>query len=140
MAASPLPFEFVVVGPPLSLQVKRRDRLEQWQAQIRRAALERWPSHALPVSTAVELSIVYYYDQVTILDTDNIIQPIQEALTGLVYTHNRCVSDIVSRGREISRGFQIRGVTPALAEGICSDQEFLQIKVASAPKLERLDP
>ena len=143
MAASPsppnpLPFEFTVVGPPLSARSKRRDRLEQWQAKIRHAALRHWPSYALPVNHPVELSVICYSDSLIIPNTE-IIQPIQEALSGLAYLHSRCVSDTVSRGRDMSRGVRIRGVTPALAEGLGSKQEFLHIKVVAAPQLERSD-
>ena len=138
MAARPLPFEFVVVGLPLSPQSQRRDHQEQWQAHIRHAALKRWPSSTPPVSIPVELSIIYYYDyhdRVMLFD-DVLTHLIQDALAGLVYRQSDCVSDLIRRGRNMSNGFQLHSVTPALAEGLCSAQAFLQIKVAPAPRFE----
>jgi crossover junction endodeoxyribonuclease RusA len=133
-----LPFEFVVIGTPISLQAKNRERLQAWKNSVRRAAEKFWSIS--PTQELVELTVVYYYDMTTALDVDNIIKPIQDALIGLVYTDDRQVTDVISRKRDLNGSFRIRGMSRILAEGFCVGEEFLYIKVDIAPDLKDLAP
>lgn len=133
-----LPFEFIVAGPPVSLQAKRRERLQTWKDTVRQAAEKHWISGTPPTDDFVEVTVLYYYDTTTALDTDNIIKPIQDALNGLVYTDDRQVTDVISRKRDLNGSFRVRGMSRVLAEGFCIGAEFLYIKVDIAPDLEQL--
>jgi hypothetical protein len=45
MESNPLlPFEFVVIGTPISLQAKNRERLQAWKNFVRQAAEKSWGS------------------------------------------------------------------------------------------------
>jgi crossover junction endodeoxyribonuclease RusA len=132
------PFEFIVSGPPISLQSKNRQRLQAWKSQVRKAAQQRLQQNMSPTADCIELTVIYYYDADTNLDTDNIIKPIQDALNGLVYTDDKQVTDIISRKRDLNGAFKIRGMPRTLAEGFCIGEPFLYIKVDVPPSLEVL--
>jgi len=79
------PFEFFVKGPPLSQQTRNPARLREWKAYVRSEAAIRWPAEA-PVEVALKLTVVYYHERAAVLiDHDNLVKPIQDALAGLVY-------------------------------------------------------
>jgi crossover junction endodeoxyribonuclease RusA len=51
-------FEFIVDGPPVSQQIRRRERLREWQAKVRQEAEIYWPSETAPIDGFVMLQIV----------------------------------------------------------------------------------
>ena len=128
----PLPFEFVVDGPPVSQQTRRRERYHAWKDEVRRVAEESWPRSELPVADPVALSIVYFYSE-TAMDVDNIPKPISDALKGLVYVDDSQVNDVVCRRRDLSSGLRVIAPSPVLADGFARGGEFLYISVDFAP-------
>ena len=38
----PIPFEFVIGGPPVSQQSRRRERVREWTEEVEVAARKRW--------------------------------------------------------------------------------------------------
>ncbi len=131
-------FEFIVDGPPISQQTRRRDRLRAWKDTIRREA-ERYLSTSVPpINGLVEVTVIYFYVGVP-LDTDNIIKPILDALIGLVYNNDDQVTDVVSRKRNLHSSFKITNLSPVLAEGFSRGNEFLYIRIDEAPNQEEFD-
>jgi len=133
-----LPLEFIIAGPPVSLQTRNRSRLQAWKADVRRAATNVLAPGLLPTDDLVKIMITYYYDT-SAPDVDNIIKPIQDALVALIYTDDCQVTDAISRKRNLNGYFQIRGMSPILAEGFCSGKEFLHITVDIAPDPRELN-
>ncbi len=127
-----IPFEFIVNGPPISLQTKRRSRLQAWKATVRQEAERYWTIGSPPTAELVTIAITYYFEGAS-LDVDNMIKPIQDALNGLVYADDKQVSDAVGRKRDLDGSFRIKGMSPVLAEGFCRGNEFLHIRVEEAP-------
>lgn len=128
----PIPFEFIVNGPPVSLQTRRRANLRAWKATVRQEAERYWPVGSPPTTDIIRITITYYYEGAA-LDVDNMIKPIQDALIGLVYDDDRQVTDAVGRKRDLDGSFRIKGMSPLLAEGFCRGHEFLHIRIESAP-------
>jgi len=134
-----LPFEFVIQGPPVSAQAQDRRRLEAWKRLVRQAAQARWPKRRKPVASAVQLSVSYFHDRVTIrLDNDNLVKPIQDALNGLVYEDDRLITDTRLRKTCLDGAFHVRGLSSVLAGGFRSGREFLHVIVDAAPGHEDL--
>jgi len=129
------PFEFVIAGPPLSLQTRNRQRYQAWKDAVRGAAAARWPATLAPTSESVKIRITYYYDRNS-PDVDNIIKPIQDALNGLIYVDDRQVIETTSRRRRRDRSFRISVMSPVLAAGIEQDVEFLHVEVVLAGNAE----
>jgi Holliday junction resolvase RusA-like endonuclease len=132
-----LPFEFTIKGPPVSLQTKNRQRLQQWKAAVAAAAATAW-THAHAVADEVAVTITYYYEDVS-PDVDNIIKPIQDALIGIVFNDDGQVVDTKSRKRLIDGSFRIRGASAILLSAFADGDDFLHIKVEDAPDMEDLD-
>jgi crossover junction endodeoxyribonuclease RusA len=130
-------FEFIVDGPPVSQQTRRRERLRAWKEVVRGEAEKYWSSEQKPATGSVMLQITYYFDAVA-MDVDNIIKPIQDAMIGLAYVDDDQVTDVVVRKRDLSGNFRVEEMTTTLAEGFARGNEFLHIVVTDAPGQEVL--
>ncbi|MCL6435837.1 MAG: RusA family crossover junction endodeoxyribonuclease [Leptolyngbyaceae cyanobacterium HOT.MB2.61] len=138
-----LPFEFVVIGKPVSHQTKDRKRLQAWKTVVRSTAEACWKS-STPTGVPVRVVITHYYDaepgdESGVPDSDNIVKPVRDALNGLIYVDDYQVTDFVSRRRSLNGSFRVKGMSPVLAEGFCSGQEFLHIRIEVAPDPSELN-
>ncbi|MEH2052071.1 RusA family crossover junction endodeoxyribonuclease [Nostoc sp.] len=131
-------FEFIVDGPPVSQQTRKRgkgNRLEDWKKTVLQEAKKYWSSEQKIATGWVMLQITYFYDSDQ-MDVDNIVKPIQDALKELAYYDDRQVSDLVVRKRNLSGNLRIENMTSTLAEGFARGNEFLHIVVIDAPNQE----
>ena len=130
-------FEFILDGPPVSQQARRRDRLRAWKVTVRQEAEKYWLSEQKATTGFVMLQVTYFYDAIAI-DVDNIVKPIQDAIIGLAYVDDDQITDVLVRKRNLSSNFRIENMTSTLAEGFSSGNEFLHIVVTDAPDQEVL--
>ena len=130
-------FEFIVDGPPVSQQARRRERLREWKTTVRQEAEKYWSSDQQTATGFVMLQITYFYDSVA-MDLDNIVKPIQDSIIGLAYVDDDQVTDIIVRKRNLSGNFKIENMTSILAEGFARGNQFLHIVVLDAPDQEVL--
>lgn len=130
-------FEFIVDGPPVSQQTRRRERLKAWKTTVRQEAEKYWSSEQKIATGLMMLQIIYFYDAVA-MDVDNIVKPIQDAIIGLVYVDDDQVTDVLVRKRDLSGNFKVENMTSTLAEGFARGNEFLHIVVIDAPDQEVL--
>jgi crossover junction endodeoxyribonuclease RusA len=138
-----LPFEFVVIGKPISHQAKERKRVQAWKDQVRSVAESYWKGN-VPLGETIQVVITHYYDIVggdesAVPDSDNIVKPIRDALNGLIYVDDYQITDFISRRRNLNGSFRVKGISPALAEGFSKGQEFLHIRIEPAPDPGDLD-
>jgi Holliday junction resolvase RusA-like endonuclease len=91
-----LPFEFVVEGPPVSQQTRRRDRLPPWRDAVRSAAALLWSADDAPVEQDVTVEMTHFFIGAP-GDVDNFPKPVLDALEGLVFLDDRQVSELVTR-------------------------------------------
>ncbi|MFN6538973.1 MAG: RusA family crossover junction endodeoxyribonuclease [Nostoc sp. EkiNYC01] len=106
-------FEFIVDGPPVSQQTRKRgkgNRLEDWKKTVRQEAEKYWSLEQKTATGWVMLQITYFYDSVQI-DVDNIAKPIQDAIKGLAYVDDNQVSDLLVRKRNLSPNLRIENMT-----------------------------
>ena len=132
-----LPFEFIVVGTPVSHQSKNKKRIRAWKSQILSAAQSRWPPTTPPLTCEITLEITYFYDTAA-PDVDNIIKPVQDALIGLVYHDDAAVTRTSSRKSRLDGAFRVRGVSTELASALAIGNEFLRVRVLPGPEHEDL--
>jgi crossover junction endodeoxyribonuclease RusA len=143
MMSPVLPFEFIVTGKPISHQTKDKKRLQAWKSEVRRVAEVCWgTSH--PLGEPVRVVITHYYDVIpgyenNVPDSDNIVKPVRDALNGVVYVDDYQVTDFVSRRRSLNGSFRVKGMSPVLAKGFTTGEEFLHIRVEAAPDPSALD-
>lgn len=132
-----VPFEFIVTGRPISQQTKQKQRLQNWKTAVRKAAELAWPLPE-PLSHPLQIIMTHYYDaqqgdESGVPDSDNIIKPVREALSGLIYLKEAQITDFQSRRRNLNGSFRLKGLSRVLAEGFCRGKEFLYLRVEEAP-------
>ncbi|NJL57297.1 RusA family crossover junction endodeoxyribonuclease [bacterium] len=131
-----LPFEFIVIGKPVSHQAKDRQRVRAWKETVRRVAETCWKPNP-PLGDLLRVTITHYFDapldEDNVPDSDNIVKPVRDALNGVIYVDDYQISDFVSRRRNLNSSFRVRGMSPVLAEGFCKGEEFLHIMVEQSP-------
>lgn len=126
--------EFVVDGPPVSQQARRRRRLHDWKAEVRQAAARYWPEGQLPLDRSLMLTVTYFYDDPdTRMDVDNIPKPISDSLNGLAYTDDVQITDCLVRKRSLSALLEVQNPSDVLAEGLSRGTDFLYIVLDHAP-------
>jgi crossover junction endodeoxyribonuclease RusA len=128
-----LPFEFVVIGDPVSYQSHNRERLKQWQESVRQAAELAWSSNPLIESPCLLLVVYYFGPRPVLLDNDNLIKPIQDALNGLVYRDDKQITDTIIRRTSVAQTFVISNNSDILLEAIRRSEGFLYVRVEDAP-------
>lgn len=97
---------------------------------MRHAAQQAMPNGAQLYAGPVRVVITYYHDgERPIVDTDNIIKPIQDALSGVVYVDDRQVTNSDCGRCRIDEALRVRGMSVALALAFSAGREFVHIKV-----------
>lgn len=135
MALFVLLLEFVIDGPPVSQQARRRERVRQWRDAVRRVAEHHWQAGELPATGPIMLTVLYFYERGS-MDIDNLPKPIADALKGLVYRDDEQVTDIVCRKRNLNRELRIVNPSLVLSEGFSRGNQFLYIVIEEAPDQE----
>jgi crossover junction endodeoxyribonuclease RusA len=130
-----LPFEFVIQGPPVSQQTRRRARLRAWIEELKEAIVDRWPADEPPTLGPIRVIITHIYVEVAV-DLDNLAKPVLDALKGLVYQDDGQVTDIAMRKRDLARSLRIVSPSEMLLEALRRDAEFLHVLVEEAPDQE----
>jgi crossover junction endodeoxyribonuclease RusA len=130
-----LPFEFVIEGPPVSQQTRRRARRQAWVDEVRRNAMSRWLAGEPPATGAISVEITHIFAGVA-GDLDNLAKPVLDALKGLVYEDDRQVTDLTVRKRDLTRGLRAEISWPRFLEALNRGGEFLHVLVQAAPDQE----
>ena len=125
-----LPFEFVIDGPPVSQQARRRERVREWTAEVQNVAMRTWDLEP-PVTGAVMVTITYFFDGSPFV-VDNIPKPILDALKGTVFSDDAQVFDLLCRKRDLTEHLQIHNPSPELIGYLQQSTQFLHILVADA--------
>ena len=130
----PIPFEFVIAGPPVSQQARNPDLREQWKERLQDAARQGWDA-APPVAEPVSVAITYFFDHAQ-LDVDNIPKPILDALQGIVYVDDAQVFDLLCRKRDLNDVLDIPDPPPELTGYLGGKEQVLHISFAESPSPE----
>lgn len=129
---SMLPFEFIVIDTPVSYRTHNKKKLRKWQETVQTKARIQWPDGESPINRPIQVSVVYYYEGES-LDVDNMIKPILDALTGLIYIDDCLVTTCHSTKEDLNGRFRVRGMSTILAQGFCSGREFIHVKITESP-------
>ena len=121
-------FEFVRLGIPCTVQTRNKSRLDNYRRDLRRVAVGLWDGNEPPVTVPVSVTINYYFTS-DVLDVDNIIKPILDALNGLVYQDDLQVVKVASQKGPVPTGPLLSGVAPVLSAGLRSRDDFLHVLV-----------
>lgn len=126
----PMPFEFVIDGPPVSQQARNRSRVAEWTRTVQDVAESTWENEP-PYSGEVAVTITYLFEG-TSLDIDNVPKPILDALKGVVYSDDSQVSDLMCRKRRLTGDLRIPAPSQLLIETRERLRQFLHVTVNQA--------
>jgi hypothetical protein len=91
------------------------------------------------VEVRLKLTVVYYHERQSVLiDHDNMIKPIQDALAGLIYKNDRQITDAQTRKTNIDGRFRLRHLSAVYARAFGGGREFVYIRIDEAPSHEEL--
>jgi len=131
-------FDFFVEGPPLSQQTRNPARLRDWKGYVRSQAENSWSGREIE-EAALKITVVYYHERQSVLiDHDNMIKPIQDALAGLVYKNDRQITDAQTRKTNIDGRFRLRHLSRVYARAFAGGRPFVYIRIEKAPNHEEL--
>ncbi len=105
-----LPWECVVLGIPVSVNVRIKVRKQRWRDAVQAAADAEWPAGEAPLACKLKIHITYYHDRAP-LDVDNMIKPIQDALNGIVYVDDKQLTDTHGHLRDLNGAYRVRGLS-----------------------------
>jgi Holliday junction resolvase RusA-like endonuclease len=78
----------------------------------------------------LKLTVVYYHErQSALIDHDNMIKPIQDALAGLIYQNDRQITDAQTRKTNIDGRFRLRHLSPVYARAFAGGKQFFYIRI-----------
>lgn len=126
----PLPFEFIVVGVPVSANARGWAK-EMWKGQVQDAAMPRWEPNS-PITDELQATLIYFFKNGSV-DVDNMIKPTLDALNGMIYADDAQVSQVLARKSELIRGIVVAGATDELVEALTRQTDFLFVKIDGPP-------
>ena len=130
-----LPLEFIVVGPPVSLNADPAPK-RKWKERVNRAAKSSWKPSAAVIEDVAVLIDYFCYDttpgRTGWIDVDNVPKPVLDALEGLVFKNDNQVIDIACRRRNLFDAPRIGNVTVLLYPYLDRTDPFLRVKISSA--------
>jgi crossover junction endodeoxyribonuclease RusA len=132
-------FEFVVEGPPVSSQARRRRHRDAWQATIVAAIRARWPEGTPLIASDIAVTISHFFDAAP-ADVDNIPKLILDALKGVVLTDDQHVSDLIVQRRPLAGPYIVMTASPELSRGVALGREFLHVAISTPPGRGELRP
>lgn len=98
------PLEFFLEGVPLALGASSRSR-ERWKARVAEAVRSKLQAGCWAVEGPIAVTIFYFPSGPMQGDLDNIVKPILDAMTALVYLDDRQVERLLVRKFEPHRPF-----------------------------------
>jgi crossover junction endodeoxyribonuclease RusA len=126
-------FEMLIPRRPVSHQSKNRENLQAWKKFIGDCVKAAW-NNATPYNLpGLQFTLVYFCAD---FPADNIVQPIYEALVGIVFADDTLVADVDSHRRFIADGIDIAHLPPLLAKGAALGEECVYVRVSLAKGLE----
>ncbi len=123
------PVEFVVEGVPVSQQAKRPKTREAWKQRVRTAAKAELSEGHWATEVPVHVTIFYFAVAEMAGDLDNIVKPILDGLSGLVYLDDGQVERILVQKFERGRFTTFRQPSARLAEAADMSRPRVYIEV-----------
>lgn len=127
-----LRFEFVVPGRPVSTQERDREKYQAWKRLVRSHAELMYPKP--PAGVRLRLTVVFLC--YASIDVDNLIKPIQDALTGWAYQDDEQVTDVDSHRRWLRERAEFQLLPPMLKEAWLAGGECVYVRGEEARSLE----
>jgi Holliday junction resolvase RusA-like endonuclease len=123
-------FEFTIEGPGVSINAKSNNarRYRNWVEAVAAAAKELWATNEKPITGPVEVRIYNYYT-VPLIDVDNIIKSILDALKNVVYNDDSQVFRVISEKIDLAFDTRVSVPSDLLAAALEKYSELIHVVV-----------
>jgi Holliday junction resolvase RusA-like endonuclease len=123
---------FIVEGSPVSHQTKNKKALGTWKAKVRAEAAKAWMQP--PMTGLLQCTIIHFFAGSDVLmDDDNLVKPIRDALNKLVYTDDRQIRHSFHAQMSNAGRYQISGAAKLVVDALREGKVFVYIRVEDAP-------
>ncbi len=133
---SKVEFEFVVPGPPLSVNTAKSQsgKHRKWREKVRQAAKAQWDreertSETIPTDRPVEIRIATYFTLLA-LDVDNVIKPIMDSLKGTIYKDDKQIYHLTSLRVDLKSPPTIESPSLLLADALETYPELVHVELS----------
>ena len=127
------PLEFVVLGTPVSLQVKRTASKTAWKNRVKQASSEVLPEGHFCTEEPVAVTLFYFPATTMVGDIDNIVKPVLDALRQHVYADDRQVERVWVQKFEPGKVFQFSNPSKALSDALVGERPVLFVRLTNDP-------
>jgi crossover junction endodeoxyribonuclease RusA len=132
-----LPFEFVVFGVPISLQASGSSR-GAWKAKVAATARENAPAGYWATADQLSVTIIYFSLGPSTIDTDNMVKPILDALSGIIWMNDNQVAEVIARKTDRSSLASFTNPPPDIAAAMTTEEPFVYVRVRRMGRHEEL--
>ena len=129
-----LPLEFVVMSTPISAQGSAEAK-RLWKQLVKSAADDALKSGDQPSNDSLTLRIAYFYMDAPAADLDNIVKPIQDALTGIAFANDVQVVDLIASMRPKAGNDRFE-MSVSLSSGFAGNSDFVHVVVDYSSRIE----
>lgn len=125
------PFEFIVIGTPVSFQRANRAARKAWRDQVRSASARTLPEGHFATDQPVAVTMYYFPEDRMVGDIDNIIKLTLDALRQHVYLDDDQVERIVIQKFERDRDFAFTDPSETLVACMAGTKPALYIRIST---------
>jgi hypothetical protein len=129
--------EFIVPGRPISMQSASRAAFRAWIERVAVAAIGAAPRIPAFWEPTVRLTIVFI-GRSWRLDVDNVIKPLQDALSMIFYADDDRARDVQCHRRSFDEEVDADRLPPLLGEAWREQRECTYVRVQDTSRLEDL--
>jgi crossover junction endodeoxyribonuclease RusA len=130
------PIEFVVNGTPVSLQARRSEARDEWKDRVRSAARTAIPDPHFVSELRMAVTLYYMPSEPMQGDIDNIVKPILDAMSGLIYLDDRQVERLVVQKFEPDNDTVFARQSDVLTAAWQGERPTLYVRVSNDPNEE----
>lgn len=126
--------EILIGRRPVSVRTRKRAVYRAWKRLVNAEARRVWAGRPIHAGE-VRLTVVFLCADAPI-DVDNVIKPIQDALSGVVYADDVKVTDVDCHRRYFSDPIDLARIPPLLFAPALDETECVYVRVEPALPLE----
>ncbi|MCM2476941.1 RusA family crossover junction endodeoxyribonuclease [Rhizobium sp. CG5] len=127
------PFEFIILGTPVSFQRENSRAKQEWKDLVRQASQSKLPEMHFVTDKALAVTLYYYPEERMTGDVDNIVKLTLDAMSSHLYQDDEQIERIVVQKFEKGRVFPFRDPSVTLAACMLGPKPALYIRVSNDP-------
>lgn len=130
------PFEFIVLGTPVSSQRDNPRARQEWKDLVRESSAAKLPDMHFATDQRLAITLYYYPEERMVGDVDNIIKLTLDAMCRHIYRDDDQVERVVVQKFERHRVFVFTNPSETLAACMLGPKPALYVRLSNDPHEE----